>query len=124
MVTGLDASAPEESGEARLRVEGTDCASCVAKVEMALSRVPDISSVTVNFAAETVTLKAANANALERAQATIRMLGYHAKVLERSEALGRGREIYPESENASRASHIDAHEHSCDHAHAPAGGLK
>ena len=39
-------------------VAGMTCASCVARVENALARLPGVSSASVNLATETVTLRA------------------------------------------------------------------
>ncbi|MFC7693947.1 cation transporter [Paeniroseomonas aquatica] len=41
------------------RVEGMDCASCVAKVEGALQRLPGVSDIAVNLMAERLTLRLA-----------------------------------------------------------------
>ena len=38
------------------RVEGMDCASCVGKIEKALSRMDGLTDVQVNFSSETLTL--------------------------------------------------------------------
>ena len=39
------------------RVEGMDCASCVAKVTRAVERLPGVSGVEVNLMAERLTLQ-------------------------------------------------------------------
>ena len=39
-------------------VSGMTCASCVARVEKALARLPGVSSASVNLATETATLRA------------------------------------------------------------------
>ncbi|MEX3937566.1 heavy metal translocating P-type ATPase [Paraburkholderia phymatum] len=39
-----------------MRVEGMDCASCIGKIETALSRMPGVSDVKINFSAETLGL--------------------------------------------------------------------
>lgn len=61
-----------------MRVEGMDCASCVAKIETALSRMPDVSDVRVNFATETLELRLAENSATRTAdiEKTIRGLGF------------------------------------------------
>lgn len=43
----------------RLRVEGMDCGSCVAKVEAAASRLPGVRDVSANLMAETLTAQLA-----------------------------------------------------------------
>jgi Cd2+/Zn2+-exporting ATPase len=69
----------EDAGESRSwRVRGMDCASCVAKVEKAASRVPGVRAVSVNLMAETLTARldaGADPAALVRA---VEALGYRA----------------------------------------------
>jgi len=43
--------------EARLRIEGMTCASCVSRVERALQRVPGVQSAEVNLATEVATVR-------------------------------------------------------------------
>ena len=50
------------------RVEGMDCASCVAKVTTALERVPGLADVEVNLMAERLSLTAATPEAAAQAQ--------------------------------------------------------
>ncbi|WP_418646575.1 heavy metal translocating P-type ATPase [Thauera butanivorans] len=50
------APAPESSPRVSMRVEGMDCASCVGKIETALARMPGVSCIRLNFAAETLEL--------------------------------------------------------------------
>ena len=48
----------EGAGETRTwRVTGMDCASCVAKVEKAVSRLPGVQDIQVNLMAETLTAR-------------------------------------------------------------------
>ena len=65
-----------------LRVEGMTCASCVARVEKALRKVPGIVDASVNLATETATVQATGAVG-EAAVAAIRKAGYEATVVER-----------------------------------------
>ncbi|MEE7465013.1 copper-translocating P-type ATPase [Methylobacterium fujisawaense] len=63
----------------RLRVTGMDCASCAAKVETAVRRLPGIERVEVSVATETLTVRhgpGADAGAIA---ATVRGLGYGAE---------------------------------------------
>ncbi|WP_232480638.1 heavy metal translocating P-type ATPase [Roseomonas sp. KE2513] len=52
-------SAPAAPATLAWKVEGMDCASCVAKVEGALRRLPGVSGITVNLMAERLTLRLA-----------------------------------------------------------------
>jgi P-type Cu+ transporter len=65
------------SGALDLKVEGMTCASCVARVEKALRKVPGIAEATVNLATETATVRG-DAPDLEAAIAALRKAGYEA----------------------------------------------
>ena len=61
------------------RVEGMDCASCVAKVEKAVSRLPGVSDVSVNLMAERLGATLAPGGATPEAlESQISALGYKA----------------------------------------------
>ncbi len=64
-----------------LRIEGMTCASCVARVERALLKVPGVESATVNLATETATVVAAG-DVREAAIAAIHKAGYEASAKE------------------------------------------
>ena len=68
-------------------LQGMDCASCVAKVERAVKRLPGISEVAVNLMAERLTLRrapeGATAEAVERQVAA---LGYRVTRLTGTDA--------------------------------------
>ncbi|MBR0683030.1 cadmium-translocating P-type ATPase [Roseomonas eburnea] len=61
------------------RVEGMDCASCVAKVTKAVERLPGVSAVEVNLMAERLTLQLDAAGRREEVEARLAALGYTAK---------------------------------------------
>ena len=63
------------------RVEGMDCASCVAKVTKAVERLPGVSAVEVNLMAERLTLELDAAGRPEAVEAQVAALGYAAKRL-------------------------------------------
>jgi Cu+-exporting ATPase len=57
-----------------LRVEGMTCASCVARVEKALRKVPGVEDASVNLATETATVTA-SAPVADAAIAALRKAG-------------------------------------------------
>jgi Cu+-exporting ATPase len=63
----------------RLDVEGMTCASCVARVEKALSKVPGVVSAQVNLATETAEVRyARGTGALAALTEAVEKAGYHA----------------------------------------------
>ncbi len=68
---------PAATGALDLKVEGMTCASCVARVEKALRKVPGVVDATVNLATETATVRGAAPDA-ETVIAAIRKAGYDA----------------------------------------------
>ena len=71
----LPLSAP--AGTLDLKVEGMTCASCVARVEKALLKVPGVAAASINLATETATILAP-AEVAEAAIAAVRRAGYEA----------------------------------------------
>jgi len=63
----------------RLQIEGMTCASCVARVEKALNKVPGVLSVSVNLATETADIVSAADN-LGALQAAVARAGYTASL--------------------------------------------
>lgn len=59
-----------------LPIQGMTCASCVARVEKALSRVPGVVSASVNLATERATVHAAEAIPIETLANAVRKAGY------------------------------------------------
>ena len=64
----------------RLPIEGMTCASCVARVEKALKRVPGVGAAQVNLATETATVSLAEGAAPEALLAAVRDAGYEARL--------------------------------------------
>ncbi len=62
-----------------LEVNGMTCASCVRRVERALSKVEGVETASVNFAAETATVTLAQAIPIERLVAAVEKAGYGAR---------------------------------------------
>lgn len=74
-----DVAEREHLGETRTwKVTGMDCASCVAKVEKAVSRLPGVADIQVNLMAETLTAKLAAGNDPEDVARVVGTLGYTA----------------------------------------------
>ncbi len=68
--------------EVALDVEGMTCASCVARVEKALLKVPGVSAASVNLATEKATVKALSTVPVAALKAAVAKAGYAAKEVE------------------------------------------
>jgi Cu+-exporting ATPase len=64
----------------KLPIEGMTCASCVARVEKALLRVPGVATAEVNLATETASVTLAEGAAPETLVAAVRGAGYEARL--------------------------------------------
>ncbi len=62
-----------------LKVEGMSCASCVARVEKALLKVPGVSGASVNLATEVASVEALSTTPSAALKAAIQKAGYRAK---------------------------------------------
>ena len=63
-----------------LRIDGMTCASCVARVEKALAKVPGVVSAQVNLATETAEIKWAGEVDTEALRAAVQAAGYEARL--------------------------------------------
>ena len=90
------------------RVEGMDCAACVAKVTKAVQRLPGVSDVEVNLMAERLSVSLAPGAATSDA------------VIKQVEALGYNATLLPASGTAPMPAAAKLHVHgpNCDHDHA------
>jgi Cu+-exporting ATPase len=70
------------STETTLLVEGMTCASCVARVEKALLKVPGVSGATVNLATERASIQALSTVPVAALKSAIEKAGYAAKELQ------------------------------------------
>ena len=70
----------------RLQVDGMTCASCVARVEKALLKVPGVVGASVNLATEQATVQAPPAVPVAALLAAVERAGYHAQALQSDEA--------------------------------------
>ena len=66
------------TSEFTLQVEGMSCASCVARVEKALMKVPGVASASVNLATERATVRALSTVPATALRAAIEQAGYAA----------------------------------------------
>ncbi|HEY9080727.1 heavy metal translocating P-type ATPase [Magnetovibrio sp.] len=78
-------SVPERT--IKLSVEGMTCASCVARVEKAVAKLPGVSAVSVNLASETAHVTSSVVSAADIVRA-IEKTGYTARLDEDVEAFG------------------------------------
>jgi Cu+-exporting ATPase len=65
--------------EIRLQLTGMTCASCVARVERALLKVPGVSGATVNLASEKASIQVLSTVPVAALKAAIEKAGYAAK---------------------------------------------
>ena len=108
--------------QTRFRVEGMDCASCAAKIDTAVRRIPAVTDVSVSVVAGTMTMTHGPEVDLDGVARKLGSLGYKAAPLTRTvEKVSAG--------NAS-SGHVhgpdcrhEGHDHSHDHGHAHDGGI-
>ena len=94
------------------RVEGMDCASCVAKVTKAVERLPGVSAVEVNLMAERLSLSVTPDGASpERVASQVAALGYGIKPLAASGTKPVERHVH----GAACKGHHHDHDHGHDH---------
>ncbi len=68
----------------RLPIEGMTCASCVARVEKALKKVPGVSSAAVNLATETATVSLADGAPAKALVDAVRKAGYETRLVQKA----------------------------------------
>ena len=79
----------------RLPIQGMTCASCVARVEKALSRVPGVATAEVNLATETASVAVAPGTVPEALVEAVRKAGYEARLDEPPPKAGGDRSWIP-----------------------------
>jgi Cd2+/Zn2+-exporting ATPase len=110
--------AQDKHGEALAwRVEGMDCASCVAKVEKAVSRLPGVSDIAVNLMAERLSLQRSDDGATQEAiERQVAALGYRTRRIGVAEAAPTARDHGHDHAGHDHPSHDHAgQEHGDDH---------
>jgi Cu+-exporting ATPase len=73
-------------------IEGMTCASCVSRVERAMTSVPGVLKAMVNLATERATLEVLAGTRLEEIAAAVRKAGYEARPLEEQTSTATGRQ--------------------------------
>ena len=98
--------------QSRFRIEGMDCASCAAKIDTAVRRLPGVSDVTVSVTTGRMTVTHAAESDLAALSARVTGLGYGVEPIETA----RG------EPSASRPLHDHSHHDQAHHDHAGCGG--
>ena len=112
-----DVAEREFIGETRTwKVTGMDCASCVAKVEKAVSRLPDVADIQVNLMAETLSARLGAGADPEAVSHVVATLGYRA-VLRQSPASRDSHAGHEHDEHDHAGHDHDGHDHT-GHGHA------
>ena len=93
--------AMETSIQIRLPIEGMTCASCVARVEKALKKVPGVGSAEVNLATETATVTLAAGARPESLVEAVHKAGYEARLAPAPQAQGPDRSWWPVAASAA-----------------------
>ncbi|NSX89909.1 heavy metal translocating P-type ATPase [Agrobacterium tumefaciens] len=76
-----------DDGELTFTVGGMDCASCAAKIETALTRLPGVGDIKVSVARERLKLSLDESKtSVEKIEETVRKLGYKTALLPREKA--------------------------------------
>ena len=75
-MSALPQSAPRNSHEFRLDIEGMTCASCVVRVEKALRALPGVASANVSLASDSATVVAERSVDFAQVQQAIKKAGY------------------------------------------------
>lgn len=93
----------------RFRVDGMDCASCAAKIDTAVRRLPGVDDVAVSVVAGTMTVTHSGVD-LESVVQKVKSLGYPTRLASGADK--------PAEANPSHAGHEHAgHDHDHDHDH-------
>src|SRR5918999_623684 len=71
----------EDEEDLRFRVYGMTCASCAARVEKAISRVPGVKQANVNFAAGEVSVMPGTSVHADQLEVAVRRAGYRLQTL-------------------------------------------
>lgn len=110
----------------RFRVEGMDCASCAAKIDKAVRRIPDVTDVNVSVVAGTVSVEHGDKLDLDTLAQKVNRLGYKATRLgavKKSKAAetahGQGRKSNHADHDHEHVDHDHSGHDHAGHAHGP-----
>ncbi|CEJ14190.1 Zinc-transporting ATPase [bacterium YEK0313] len=104
--------------QSRFRIEGMDCASCAAKIDTAVRRLPGISDVAVSVATGRMTVTHAPESDLAAVSARVTGLGYGVEPIETARgepAARRSLDDHAHHDHGSCGGHDHDHDH--DHRH-------
>lgn len=108
----------ENASKMRYRVEGMDCASCAAKIDTAVRRLPGVEDVSVSATGGTMTVHYTAPESLQAVEKTVKGLGYGVRPRDHA---GRPAARSPSHENTAHdhAASCSGHDHSHEgHDHA------
>ncbi|HZT97309.1 MAG TPA: heavy metal translocating P-type ATPase [Chloroflexota bacterium] len=86
LVQNGGSTGPVSEEPIELNITGMTCASCVRRVERALSKVEGVAAASVNLATETATVQGSSSTA--SLLAAVERAGYHATAVEHEQAVG------------------------------------
>ncbi len=89
MATVLERTPTQTRSQVSLRVEGMSCASCAARIERAVARLPEVEKASVNFALQRADVELKDAAGLAEVVRAVRDTGYDV-ALERRTLVIRG----------------------------------
>ncbi|WP_249693781.1 heavy metal translocating P-type ATPase [Stappia sp. WLB 29] len=101
----------------RFRVDGMDCASCAAKIDRAVRRLPEISDVRVSVVAGTMTVAHGEGTDLADVARKVDSLGYRTSLLAREPASGTLGESARDDAACCGGHDHDQPDHGHDHGH-------
>ena len=105
-----------EHRQTRYRVAGMDCASCAAKIDTAVRRMPGIEDVKVSVMAGTMTTTDNGSADLDAIRSKVESLGYKANRVADAGLESRGSGVPAnDHEHCSHDGHHHDHDHSHDH---------
>lgn len=101
--------------QTRYRVEGMDCASCAAKIDTAVRRMPGVEDVSVSVTAGTMTLSHDGTSDLDAIAKKMKGLGYPVSPLAAASSAPRAHHDHA----GCGHDHHHSHDHGHDHQHTP-----